>query len=183
MNSGSRFLVEIIRTISSLSPRGNVSASTSVTKPYWYSFSVRSWMVLVEVFMPFLFLSRSSRAALRPGAGDPRRGRAGQGAGYFRERDAAQRLANGRVDFLPVAVDRANRRLGGSCGAVHRGPPHGQRPLRRGDDVGDGNLLGTSRQTVTPFDAPMRDQKTLPRQRLQGLVDHGEREVRTGGEI
>src|SRR6476620_11934831 len=34
---GSSFFAEMRRMTSSLTPGGNVSASTSVTKPYWYS--------------------------------------------------------------------------------------------------------------------------------------------------
>src|SRR5688572_22520515 len=37
MNGGSFFFAEIMRMMSSFSPRGTVSVSTSVTKPCWYS--------------------------------------------------------------------------------------------------------------------------------------------------
>src|SRR6476659_6209987 len=37
MNSGSFFFAEIVRIMSSLSPAGTVSVSTSVTNPYAYS--------------------------------------------------------------------------------------------------------------------------------------------------
>ena len=60
MKVGSFFLAEIKRTISSLSPRGTVSASISVTNPYLYSWLTRSSVVYVAVFMvstfPFLRL-------------------------------------------------------------------------------------------------------------------------------
>src|SRR5437879_7250568 len=58
MKVGSFFLAEIKRTISSLSPRGTVSASISVTNPYLYSWLTRSSVVYVAVFMvsTFIFL-------------------------------------------------------------------------------------------------------------------------------
>src|SRR5512138_1691231 len=59
MNSGSRFLAEIRRTTSSLSPLGTVSVSTSVTKPYLYSWFANASMVSVDVLIvpPYLDLT------------------------------------------------------------------------------------------------------------------------------
>src|SRR5215207_6983443 len=54
-HSGSFFFAEMSRTVSSLSPRGMVSASMSVTKPYWYSrltsCSMELLMELPQVFV------------------------------------------------------------------------------------------------------------------------------------
>src|SRR5437867_11376744 len=50
-HTGSFFFAEIRRTISSLSPRGTVSCSMSVTNPYLYSRLARSWMTSVEVLI------------------------------------------------------------------------------------------------------------------------------------
>src|SRR4029450_13235292 len=52
-HSGSFFLAEIIRTMSSLRPRGTSSASMSVTNPYLYSRVASSSMVSVLVDMVF----------------------------------------------------------------------------------------------------------------------------------
>src|SRR5437763_15562379 len=49
MNFGSFFLADIVRTTSSLRPRGTVSASISVTKPYLYSRLASSSIVRVAV--------------------------------------------------------------------------------------------------------------------------------------
>src|SRR5437879_741861 len=49
INFGSFFLAEIMRTMSSLKPRGTVSVSMSVTKPYLYSRLASSSIVLVAV--------------------------------------------------------------------------------------------------------------------------------------
>jgi len=51
MNSGSCFLAEMTRTISSFSPGGIVSVSMSEVKPYLYSLLTNSWMVSVAVLM------------------------------------------------------------------------------------------------------------------------------------
>src|SRR5450631_710214 len=51
MNSGSLFLVEIRRMMSSFRPFGAASDSTSVTKPHLYSPSTRVSMILVSVLM------------------------------------------------------------------------------------------------------------------------------------
>src|SRR3989338_4792351 len=48
-HAGSAFLAEIRRTMSSFSPRGAASCSTSVMKPYLYSRFASSSMVCVEV--------------------------------------------------------------------------------------------------------------------------------------
>jgi len=48
-HAGSRFFSEISRTTSTLRPFGTVSASTSVTKPYWYSRLASSSIVRVAV--------------------------------------------------------------------------------------------------------------------------------------
>src|SRR5215212_11420126 len=50
---GSCLRSEIARTTSSLSPGGNVSASTSVTKPYLYSLDASCSMVSVDVLMMY----------------------------------------------------------------------------------------------------------------------------------
>ena len=50
-HSGSCFLAEIIRTMSSLSPRGTDSCSTSVKKPYLYSRLASCSIVSVDVLM------------------------------------------------------------------------------------------------------------------------------------
>src|ERR1700693_6192205 len=55
MNSGSLFLVEIRRMMSSFRPFGAASDSTSVTKPHLYSPSTRASNVLVSVPMVFPF--------------------------------------------------------------------------------------------------------------------------------
>ena len=64
MKLGSFFLAEIKRMISSLSPRGTVSASISVTNPYLYSWLTNSSVVFVAVFMvlPFPFSVDSARS-------------------------------------------------------------------------------------------------------------------------
>src|SRR5438045_2195733 len=54
MKSGSFFLAEICRMVPSFKPRGTVSVSTSVTKPYLYSRFASSWIVLVAVVIAFL---------------------------------------------------------------------------------------------------------------------------------
>src|SRR5512140_137107 len=51
MNSGSFFLAEMSRTISSFSPGGADSASTSVTKPYLYSVLTNPSIVSVAVLI------------------------------------------------------------------------------------------------------------------------------------
>ena len=51
MKGGSFLRAEIIRTISSFKPRGTASASTSVTKPYLYSWLAIASMVFVEVLI------------------------------------------------------------------------------------------------------------------------------------
>src|SRR5690242_4257895 len=48
---GSFFLEEISRTVSSVNPGGALSDSTSVTKPYLYSFLTRPSMVSVAVLI------------------------------------------------------------------------------------------------------------------------------------
>src|SRR6185369_10158673 len=71
MNSGSFFLAEISRTISSFSPGGAESASTSVKNPYLYSFWTRPSIVSVAVLM-FQILSRGSSGSLaRAGGATP----------------------------------------------------------------------------------------------------------------
>src|SRR5260370_1709698 len=55
MNSGSFFLVEIRRMMSSFRPFGAASASILVTKPHLYSRSTRASNVLVSVPMVFPF--------------------------------------------------------------------------------------------------------------------------------
>src|SRR5438874_13753372 len=64
MNFGSFFLAEIARMMSSLRPRGTVSASISVTKPYLYSRLASSSLVLVAVviFANLLPISPCRRA-------------------------------------------------------------------------------------------------------------------------
>src|SRR5205085_9002747 len=56
MNSGSFFLAEMIRIVSSLSPLGTLSSSSSVTKPHLYSRCARSLIVFRLVLIE---LSRS----------------------------------------------------------------------------------------------------------------------------
>src|SRR5512139_278246 len=51
MNAGSLFLAEIRRMVSSVSPRGAASTSTSVTNPYLYSWLAKASIVLVEVLI------------------------------------------------------------------------------------------------------------------------------------
>ena len=51
MNAGSFFLAEIRRMVSSFSPRGAASTSTSVTNPYLYSWLAKASIVLVEVLI------------------------------------------------------------------------------------------------------------------------------------
>src|SRR5882724_3634464 len=66
MNSGSCFFTEMTRMTSSFKPAGIESDSMSVTKPYLYSFFVRSSTVFVAVFIfPFLCrrLNREGSAA------------------------------------------------------------------------------------------------------------------------
>src|SRR5687767_13893580 len=51
IQAGSFFLPEISRITSSERPGGTRSSSISVTKPYLYSFSVRSWSICVSVWV------------------------------------------------------------------------------------------------------------------------------------
>src|SRR6266571_518458 len=51
MKSGSSFLAEISRMISSFRPGGTASASIGVTNPYWYSLSASSLIVLALVIV------------------------------------------------------------------------------------------------------------------------------------
>src|ERR1017187_9947713 len=51
MNSGSRFLAEMSRTVSSFSPLGKLSDSTSETKPHLYSPPASSRIVFTSVLM------------------------------------------------------------------------------------------------------------------------------------
>src|SRR5947208_3734916 len=59
-HSGSFFFAEIRRTVSSLSPRGIVSASISVTQPYLYSRFASISAVLI-----FVSTNRTHRSELR----------------------------------------------------------------------------------------------------------------------
>ena len=69
MKGGSFFLADIQRTRSSLRPGGAVSASTSVTQPYWYSWlaAARSSAFVTSVDMPTPRLAlRDRKAAIVP---------------------------------------------------------------------------------------------------------------------
>src|SRR5262249_61729278 len=64
-HSGSFFFCEISRTISSLSPFGIVSVSTSVTKPYLYSRFASCSIVSVDVDMSVVALRAWGARGLR----------------------------------------------------------------------------------------------------------------------
>src|SRR5918997_108415 len=66
IHSGSPFFSEMRRTVSSVRPRGIMSDSMSVTKPYLYSLLAKSSMVLIWSTVPLGF-SVTRLAARRPG--------------------------------------------------------------------------------------------------------------------
>src|SRR5262245_28336371 len=61
MNSGSPFLDEIRRMVSSFSPGGMVSVSMSEVNPYLYSVLTNSWMVSVAVLIVWGFVDSGDR--------------------------------------------------------------------------------------------------------------------------
>src|SRR5512134_1424764 len=108
MNSGSRFLREMIVTTSSSSPGGSVSDSTSVTKPcrYFCATSASRSVCGLDMMMRYLCLEPAGTARRR-GDGAHGRGkmRTPDGDGFLacqlRQRDLVERAADRAVDALP----------------------------------------------------------------------------------
>src|ERR1019366_1251377 len=141
-HTGSFFLAEMWRMVSSLKPGGVDSDSTSVTKPYLYSCLTRLSIVSVAVLIVKLLFPRAIRAktvnghfvALRQ---EPARQRhAGQGR---RQIHVKNRLARGAVK-MPVLVHvRAEPRRT----AIHRhlpGQPAFYQSVEAVVNRGHGNL-------------------------------------------
>src|SRR5436190_7233696 len=105
MKGGSFFLLEMRRMMSSLSPRGAASVSTSVTNPYWYSRPVRFSIVFLSVLSVMSDLDRPRRDA-RPD-GFLHAGEIGTRSDHLGEADLAERLGHGLVDALPGAAHGA----------------------------------------------------------------------------
>src|SRR3954469_3398253 len=72
IQSGSAFLAEINRTVSSLRPRGIVSASMSVVQPYLYSRFESISVVLIDFFLSAHYAALSAGSAFSESDADAR---------------------------------------------------------------------------------------------------------------
>src|SRR5690348_6259888 len=163
MNGGSFFFAEIIRMTSSERPRGNASASTSLTKPWRYSRLIRSSSLVTGELIGLPFALRAAglirawdgparSCVLRPchAADGGERNRLRQRLRHLLERDPRKRLEHEMVDRQPVGAHAAGRFLRTETvrGAAFG---HAYRTIHRVDDLRDRDLGGRARQPVPAF--------------------------------
>src|SRR5512137_1434301 len=135
MNSGSFFLAEIRRMMSSLNPRGAASTSTSVTNPYLYSWLARASIVLVEVLMisPFisvLVCSHAAREIRSSGYGTQRRDAP---RGQLGEQRLQLSILFGAEDDMRNALLHYRTRVHGCAGGDRQDRKAGSELLHGGD--------------------------------------------------
>src|SRR5574337_549477 len=126
MNSGSFFFAEIMRMTSSLNPQGIVSASTSVTKPYLYSWLARASIAFVDVLIVSPQVGRSTPPRHELSDHQHRFARGGTGTGVGGT-DPGGQLARHLVE------GPADRRVGGFQGDRPARIALGADPGRQGD--------------------------------------------------
>src|SRR6516225_3045300 len=137
MNSGSFFLAEIRRIISSLSPFGTLSSSTEVTKPHWYSRSAKSRIALRLVLIAFsgYKVNRRHQVAARiPGHGQIQR------LNQVGEHYAPQRPAHRLADDPLIVLNRAARLQVAQPGDVGAAFGERDRPFQNSNDLSHRDL-------------------------------------------
>ena len=172
MNCGSPFFAEMSRTMSSDRPRGTVSSSISVTKPYLYFCSVScSWSCSAVVMGV-----HSQGDGRGPSVG-------GRGTGAMAESGrfwSAPWMARVTGSQLALAAQVASMPQ-----AIFAGDALGERdgPLERLDDLGDRDRSAGAGQPVPAVTSAVRDDEPRLRELLAELRDGREGHAASGGQL
>src|SRR5579864_7497556 len=167
MNSGSFFLAEIRRMMSSFNPLGILSSSTSVTKPHLYSRPARSWMVFTSVLIAFSGLKTYNGHQISAGIPD---GRQMQGLDQIRKHYIIQGPSHRLADDPLIVLDRTARLQVAQPGDVGAAFSERNRTLEFSNDFSHGDLSRRPGQAVSAFDATVRNQQPTLQKLLQQLA-------------